>query len=142
MGTRSYDIDDVAMDARPMEKENVIREIETYLRGELMNAAVGEDRARIEGLLTQYRFMPKRKYGLDDVVIPSALVELELNGSRAFYFMAPAGGGLVMRVDGRPVQVITPQSPLGEALLGKRAGDRVEVAIGSGIRAYEIVGLT
>lgn len=125
-----------------MDKSNVIREIEQYLREELAETADAEGRARIEGLLTQYRFMPRRQYGSEDVVVPSALVELDLNGSRAFYFVAPAGGGLVMRVDGNPVQVITPQSPLGEALLGKRTGDQVEVALSAGKRAYRIVGLS
>lgn len=130
------------VDRARLNKSSVIAEIEGYLREEHAAAADDAERRRIEGLLTQYRFLPRREYGAEDVIVPSALVELELNGSRAFYFVAPAGGGLVMRVDGRPVQVITPQSPLGEALLGRRRGDRVEVRAGAGVRAYEIVGLS
>jgi hypothetical protein len=130
------------VDRARLNKSSVIAEIEGYLRDELASAADDAERRRIEGLLAQYRFLPRREYGVDDVIVPSALVELELNGSRAFYFVAPAGGGLVMRVEGRPVQVITPQSPLGEALLGRRRGERVEVRAGAGVRAYAIVGLS
>ncbi len=129
-----------------MNKDKVIEEIEAYLREELIVAqGEGQDDLavrEINRLLTMYRFLPKRKYGRDDVIIPSALVELKLGGISAFYFIAPQGGGLVTRVEGKPVQVITPQSPLGECLLGKRAGDRVRVETRSGIREYQIISIS
>jgi hypothetical protein len=77
-------------------------------------------------------------------------VELELKpvdggqstaGRRAFYFIVPSGGGLVMRVDGNPVQVITPNSPLGEVLMGRHAGDTVSVEAGGKPREYKIVSM-
>lgn len=131
-----------------MKKKEVIEQVQAYLAEELsqlVNAASPEEVARaaeIQKQLVMYRFLPMREYGKDDVVCPSALVELELNGRRAFYFIVPQGGGLVTSVGGVPVQVITPQSPLGEVLLGKKAGEEVRVETsGGGHRVYRIVSL-
>jgi transcription elongation GreA/GreB family factor len=73
--------------------------------------------------------------------VPGALVELELGGRKALYLIVPQGGGLVLSVEGEPVQVITPQSPLGEAVLGRKKGDAVTVATASGERVYRLVRL-
>ncbi len=138
----------------PVDKHKVIEQIQSALAGELAallpeiereGEAVSEKtagRAReIQQQLTMYRFLPRREFGAEDVVCPSALVELETGGTSAIYLMVPSGGGLVTRVEGRPVQVITPHSPLGEALLGKKNGDRAEVRTQSGTRTYRIVSV-
>ena len=52
-----------------------------------------------------------------------ALVELESRGRTMFYFMAPRGGGVEVEVDGEEVVVLTPQSPLGRLLVGKKEDD-------------------
>jgi len=118
-------------------KSNVVKEIMTYLEEELADGK--RDPKEIQRLLTVYRFIPVRDYLPEEPIIPSSLVELDLTGTRAFYFIAPQGGGLVTRVDGKPVQVITPQSPLGEALLGKKTGDTIDVEIRGGTRSYRVV---
>jgi hypothetical protein len=125
-----------------VDKARVIEEIEIYLQQTLKEATSEPDADEIRRLLTIYRFLPRRHYEADDRIIPSALVELKLSATRAFYFVAPQGGGLVTRVDGQPVQVITPQSPLGEALLGKKKGDRISVEIRGGTREYEVLSVT
>lgn len=95
----------------------------------------------IKRLLTLYRFLPIRTYGKEDFIVPAALVDLEMNGIVASYFIAPQGGGLVMRLGDRPVQVITPQSPIGEVLMGRRVGDVVEVESRGTIREYRVISL-
>lgn len=40
-----------------------------------------------------FRLLPIREYGEGDVVCPSALVELRLNGRISFYLVVPKGGG-------------------------------------------------
>ena len=82
------------------------------------------------------------EYRETDLVAPGALVELDCGGTRAFYFLVPQGGGLIARVNGCPVQVVTPQSPIGEALLGRKAGDCLEVETRSGTRAYKILAIS
>ena len=109
----------------------------SYLAG-----AQAQRAAELKQLLLMYRFLPLRELGKDDVACPTALVELEFGGKRAFYFIAPQGGGLVTRVEGQPVQVITPQSPMGEAVLGKRVGETVEVDIRDSTRSYKVISIS
>jgi transcription elongation GreA/GreB family factor len=47
----------------------------------------------------------------------------------------------VTQIDGRPVQVITPSSPLGEALLGKKAGEIFRVELRGGAREYQVISI-
>ena len=53
----------------------------------------------------------------------SALVELEMNGETNLYFLGPRNGGLEFAYEGREICVITPQSPLGAAIIGRAAGE-------------------
>jgi transcription elongation GreA/GreB family factor len=47
-----------------------------------------------------------------------ALVEVEMGGETDWYLLLPCGGGCEVEVDGGKVTVITPESPLGLALMG------------------------
>jgi transcription elongation GreA/GreB family factor len=65
-----------------------------------------------------------------------SLVEADEDGRTLRLLLAPAGGGT--KLSGG-VQVVTPSSPLGRALVGKTEGDLAEVAIAKGERELEIV---
>lgn len=56
-----------------------------------------------------------------------ALVSVENAGKSTWYFLGPRAGGLELEAEGRTVLVVTPQSPLGRELLGKRTGDAVRL---------------
>jgi transcription elongation GreA/GreB family factor len=56
-----------------------------------------------------------------------AVVELSDDTGDRTVFVAPCGGG--SRLASGAVQVVTPRSPLGRALLGKRQGDECEVTV-------------
>ena len=56
----------------------------------------------------------------------SALIQVEEDDAEVWFFLAPEGGGTKLKGG---VQVVTPASPLGRALLGKRAGDEVELKL-------------
>lgn len=60
-----------------------------------------------------------------------ALTACEIGGVTESFFLAPAAGGQVLVVDGTEVTVITPQSPVGARILGKRAGDGFTLASGA-----------
>jgi hypothetical protein len=83
--------------------------------------------------------LPLKGFGPGATIASSALVELEQEGAAHWYFLAPQGGGLRASAGGAEVQVITPQSPLGRELLGKAAGDDVEVTVQGKRRTYEIL---
>lgn len=65
-----------------------------------------------------------------------ALIEAEEDGEPVTFFVAPEGGGTKLTGG---VQVVTPASPLGQALLGKRAGDEVELKLAGKTRVLEVL---
>ncbi len=80
-----------------------------------------------------------RSFGDDDPIALSALVTVEDGDGRAtHYFIAPAGGGLEVVVDGVAVRIVTPESPLGRQLSGKHAGDEIEARGKAGPRVLVI----
>lgn len=56
-----------------------------------------------------------------------AVVQLGQRGRPLHYFVGPKAGGLEVNVEGIEVLVITPHSPLGRQLLGKRTGEFVQI---------------
>lgn len=73
-------------------------------------------------------------------ICASAIVTLEDDdGARSTFFMSPHGGGVRLDEGGASVQVVTPQSPLGKALLGRTHGDVIELRGKSGLREMTIV---
>jgi hypothetical protein len=95
---------------------------------------------KIKQALEMYRKLELRFFAGTAAIRLTALVTLETeDGSIRTVFLGPAAGGLKIEEDGEEIIVITPGSPLGRALLGKSAGDRVEMPAGSAERAYEIV---
>lgn len=94
----------------------------------------------IRQALETYRKLELRSFAGDAAVRLTALVTLEAeDGSTRVVFLGPEAGGLKIEEDGAEIIVITPGSPLGRALLGKSAGDRVEIPAASAEKAYEIV---
>jgi transcription elongation GreA/GreB family factor len=59
-----------------------------------------------------------------DAIAVGALVELEHGGEKFIYFIGPRAGGTEILHDKKEILVITPQSPLGEQLMGKKSGDQ------------------
>ena len=60
-----------------------------------------------------------------------ALVEVEMNGEAMLFFLLHCGGGIDLSAEGREVTVITPESPVGAALLDKQSGDSFSFRVGS-----------
>ena len=56
------------------------------------------------------------------IISAGTLVECDLNGFNDWFFLSPKGGGIAVKIDGTEVTVITPQSPIGQQILGKEKG--------------------
>lgn len=86
--------------------------------------------AEIGASLELYGSLPLPAFAAGDAIAIGALVELEpaASGDRASYFIGPRGGGMELQVDGREILVLTPQSPLGRQLIGKRVGENIDIA--------------
>ncbi|MBU2870714.1 GreA/GreB family elongation factor [Colwellia sp. E2M01] len=68
----------------------------------------------------------------ENQVALSALVQLSHDSStNHWFFIAPAAGGFRCQLNNQNITVITPQSPMGMALIGKQLDDDIEVMIGA-----------
>lgn len=75
-------------------------------------------------------------------IVLTALVSiaaLDEGDRETHYFIAPAGGGERVKLGKLEVRVITPQSPIARALLGKREGDDLELRTPQGVSECSIV---
>jgi len=77
-----------------------------------------------------------RELGPSSAVAMSALVTVDEDGTELVLFISPAGGGNLLAGG---VQVVTPNSPLGRALLGKKVGDDVELQLPGKLRSFVVV---
>lgn len=97
--------------------------------------------AEIEELLSICKRLKIKTFTKNDPISSTALVEVELNSKKSFVFLLPKGGGQTLRFEDHSVQVITPASPLGEALLGLKVGDAALVEMGDTSKEYEILSI-
>jgi hypothetical protein len=73
-----------------------------------------------------------------DEVTLGSLVRCDLDGLEEMFFVAPAGGGEVVTVEGGEVTVVTLHSPVLLRMLGKRVGEGFSVGNGGGGSVLEI----
>lgn len=91
--------------------------------------AHGQSRAAEEAAdaVAQFQALSLRDFAAGEAIALGALVRLE-DGSR--YFVGPRAGGTEIETDGVSVMVITPSSPLGRQLVGRRQGDKIAIILG------------
>lgn len=93
-------------------------------------AYLAEGQARIareiEESLELYASLPIPQFTADAPIALGAIVDLEANGRRVSYFLGPRSGGLELDWEGRKLLVVTPSSPLGRQLVGRRVGEEIE----------------
>jgi transcription elongation GreA/GreB family factor len=95
---------------------------------------------RVEELrasLAEVRAMAVKEFGEGERATLGALVTVDDGGVESTYWLAPRGGGARLAQGG--IQVVTPTSPLGRALVGKRDGDDCSVALAGKTRELTIV---
>ncbi|MEI8064645.1 MAG: GreA/GreB family elongation factor, partial [Verrucomicrobiota bacterium] len=61
--------------------------------------------------------------------------------ARDLYFIGPNRGGLEIKHDGTEVLVIAPESPLGQQLIGKQAGDQVKLQTRGPAQEFKIISV-
>jgi transcription elongation GreA/GreB family factor len=97
--------------------------------------------AQLEQALTRLSYLEVVDFTSADEIKSTALVELEHNQRRSFYFLLPVAGGEQLVTEGTTIQSLTLSSPLGRALLGQSVGDEVELESPQGMRVYEVVSV-
>lgn len=97
----------------------------SYLaRGQAFRVAEVAEALRELESFSARRFDPQQPIGT------GALVALHGAHESFHCFLCPAAGGTELQIEGTEVMVITPSSPLGAKLMGRRAGDRFEMQTG------------
>jgi transcription elongation GreA/GreB family factor len=69
--------------------------------------------------------LPLPAFSPTDPAALGALVTLDSGGTSACYLLGPRAGGLTVATAEGEVMVLTPQSPLGRQVLGRRVGDEI-----------------
>jgi transcription elongation GreA/GreB family factor len=68
-----------------------------------------------------------------------ALVELLHQDQKRLYFLIPTAGGSLLKIEDQAVLVVSVFSPIGDALLGLKAGDEFEVETPKQMRSYKVI---
>ena len=95
--------------------------------------------AELESAIAEFEKLNAKKFGADDAIEIGALVELESGGENSFYFVGPRAGGTEVVHDRKEILVITPQSPLGEQLVGKKQGESLQLTLGGTRQPAKII---
>jgi hypothetical protein len=100
------------------------------------------ERAReVERAIAMLASIYVRAFAPGDQIAATALVELLHGKSKLVCFVFPVAGGQRIRVGETDVQVVTPTSPLGKALMGLSEGEEAEVRTPQGTKVYEIASV-
>ncbi len=96
----------------------------------------------IQDSIALYESLPLKNFAPGDPIDVTALVELEADNTRATYFIGPKSGGLEIMHRRREIRDITPQSPLGQNLIGRKTGEHWETKLGGSNVKYHIISVS
>ncbi len=102
--------------------------------------AHGQSLKAVETLQARQPFsdLDLRPFEKDEPIELAALVTLQGDDGVEIYFLGPRAGGIEVVLGKKTVLVITPQSPFGRQLMGRKAGEQVQVEIGRARRSFRI----
>jgi transcription elongation GreA/GreB family factor len=114
-------------------------------RGLEASYLAGAQAARIETLRQQievFSRVPLHAWKTDEAIAPGALVTLvqeDTPQSKHYYLMVPVAGGHVVRHETHKILTLAPQSPLGDALMGRKRGENFDVDLKKESVEYHIL---
>ncbi|WP_339671009.1 GreA/GreB family elongation factor [Dasania marina] len=92
--------------------------------------------------IAAYTSLPFKEFNNNDPIALTALVTvLTESDEEKVFFIGPESGGVTFTWQGKNVMVITPKTPLGQKLMGKRVDDTVEITVAGKPVTYEILKL-
>lgn len=97
----------------------------------------GAQEARVRELAAMILTLREFPLSTGPSIATGSLVETDSDGARAWFFLLPYGAGVSLEAAGQKVAVVTVESPLGQALRGKEAGDVANLPR----REYEILSV-
>jgi transcription elongation GreA/GreB family factor len=94
--------------------------------------------AEIQDAIAAFEKLDARKFGAGEPIDVGAFVEMAFDGEKTAYFIGPRAGGTEVLHEKREVTVITPRSPLGEQLVGRKQGDVLKLNLAGAQNQYEV----
>ena len=86
----------------------------------------------LHNALQEYKDLSLATFNEEKPISLTALVQLfKDTHSRHWFFIGPAAGGFRCELSGQHITVITPQSPMGLALLDKYQDDDIDITLGN-----------
>jgi len=83
-----------------------------------------------------------RDFGSNDAIGVTAVVKVMIDDTtERNFFILPSAGGQKVVMEGETYHVITPESPVGSVLVGKKLNDAFQVRMNQKIFEYELVDL-
>jgi len=95
----------------------------------------------IEELISICKFQQVRNFNPGEAIAVTAIVEIESGDKINWFLFLPKGGGFTVNFENKKIQVITPVSPLGQALVGLTVGEVATVEMQGKKRDYEILSI-
>ncbi len=90
--------------------------------------------------LDNFRALAPRDFAPGEpVALGAHVTAADAAGQHSHYFVGPRAGGIEVEFEQQTVMVITPQSPLGRQLVGRREGDIVPIERGGRRSEYRVV---
>ncbi|HEU4615900.1 MAG TPA: GreA/GreB family elongation factor [Kofleriaceae bacterium] len=97
---------------------------------------------RAQQALAEVDMLARFKPGAMSTIAVGAIVEIEdeETGEGRTFFLAPVGAGVTLTGPGGDglLSVVTPASPIGRAVLGRRVGDVVDITVDGEVREWQI----
>ena len=91
--------------------------------------------------IQEFESLAVHEFAAGEAIDVGALLELKSKGESAFYFIGPRAGGTEVMHEKTEVLVITPQSPLGQQLVGRQRGDKVNLQIGGANNEFQVASV-
>jgi transcription elongation GreA/GreB family factor len=123
-------------ESRP-ENQYDTRALEASYLAEAQSKRVHE----IDELIVLFRTTKFKDFESEDPVDISALVDVKLDGQKKKILIMPKGGGVTCELNSQSIQIVTPTSIFGEALMGLTKGDEAEFEVGNKVKTFEVLAV-
>ncbi|MGE3756329.1 MAG: hypothetical protein AB7H97_01160 [Pseudobdellovibrionaceae bacterium] len=128
------------LEAATHEETKPENEYDTFaLEASYLAGAQAKRAGEIDEILSMFSHIQVRNFSKNDSVSATALVEVLFDGKKKWVFLMPKGGGFSLSFEGKNIQVVTPGSHLGEALLDRKVDEEFEVEMGDQIKEYQVL---
>ncbi len=96
----------------------------------------------LKAAIIQFKTLPLHVFDSRAPIDISALITIEgEDGDQKIYFLLPSQGGIKIQFKEKEISTLSPESPLGQKLIGKTSGDTIEIPSASQMRSFQIIAV-